>query len=101
LIANAVNSLVAYNGATLVMCGCEAAAARASVGGTIVTMALVGLLVPSLGAEGAALAFMGGTLFRNAVNTVQAWRLLGLDTTVLGLRPRDPRTAAGSPPGSA
>jgi O-antigen/teichoic acid export membrane protein len=81
-----VNALATFNGLLLTLTGHERQAALASGLTLAVGVAMAPLLVPPLGAEGAALAFLASTLLRNIANTIQSWRLLGMDTTVLGLR---------------
>ncbi len=80
-LAQVVNAVTAFNGLVLMMTGHQVALARAAAVSFAVMVAALALLVPPLGAEGAALALVAGTLVRNAVNTVQATRLTGLDTT--------------------
>ena len=83
-LAQVVNAAAAFNGLVLTMTGHEDAVARASVAAFAVTVAALVPLVPALGAEGAALGLLAGTLARNVVNAVQAQRLTGLDTTAVG-----------------
>jgi O-antigen/teichoic acid export membrane protein len=84
VLAQLLNAAAAFNGLVLMMTGHEAAVARAALISFVVTVVALPLLVPPLGAEGAALALLAGTVVRNVVNTVQALRLTGLDTTVAG-----------------
>jgi len=83
-LAQLVNAATAFNGLVLTMTEHQDAVARASVAAFVATVAALVALVPSLGAEGAGLALLAGTVLRNVQNTVQAFRLTGLDTTAVG-----------------
>jgi O-antigen/teichoic acid export membrane protein len=98
-VALALNAVTAFNGIALTMTGHERQAARSALCALVLAGGLLVPLASSDGAEGAALALLAATLLRNVVNTVQAWRLAGLDTTPLGLSPgASPRRAARPSP---
>jgi O-antigen/teichoic acid export membrane protein len=87
-VAQLVNALCAFNGLVLIMNGEERSAMRAAFGSVVLDLALCAVLVPPLGARGAALAALAAITARNVANSVATQRRLGLDTTVLGrLRP--------------
>ena len=86
-IAYSVNAVFAFNGLVLIMNGEERAAMRAALGSLVLDVALCLVLVPPLGARGAAIAALVTIAARNVVNSSAAWRRLGVDTTVLGRSP--------------
>jgi O-antigen/teichoic acid export membrane protein len=90
-LAGLVNALAAFNGLILTMGGHERAAMRASLGCLVLDLALCLALVPPLGAKGAAIAALVSITARNVVNSVAAWRRMGIDSTVLG------RSSAAAP----
>jgi O-antigen/teichoic acid export membrane protein len=83
-IAHLINALAAFNGMALIMTGHEHAAMRATILGLGLDAALCVALVPSFGADGAAIALLVSITVRNAVNSVQVRRRLGVDATVIG-----------------
>lgn len=83
-VAQLVNAACAYNGLVLIMSGLQRVAAMAALGSLLVDAALCLVLVPSLGARGAALALLLSVALRNIVTSVLARARLGIDTTVLG-----------------
>jgi O-antigen/teichoic acid export membrane protein len=82
-VANLINAFAAFNGLLLMMTGHERSAARASAWGLALNVVLCLALVPPVGAEGAAAAYLASVALRNLLNTAQARRLLGLDPTLL------------------
>jgi O-antigen/teichoic acid export membrane protein len=95
-IAHIVNVLAAFNGTVLIMRGHERAAMTAAFGGLVLDAMLCVVLVPPLGATGAAIALLVSITARNVVNAVQVRRRLGIDATVVGRMPAGP--AAPAPP---
>lgn len=83
-LAGLINAVAAFNGLILTMGGYERAAMRASLGCLVLDVALCLALVPPLGAKGAAIAALVSIAARNVVNSVAVWRLMGIDSTVLG-----------------
>jgi O-antigen/teichoic acid export membrane protein len=83
-----INAAAMANISLLTMTEHERAAAAATAAGLVSTAALCVLLIPPLGAAGGAYAVLAGTVLRNAVASRSTWTRLGLDSTVLGLRPR-------------
>jgi O-antigen/teichoic acid export membrane protein len=87
-LAALVNAAFATNMLVLVMTGHERLVTVATGAGTVLTAALCLALIPVAGLEGAATAVVLSTLARNVLGSWFAWTRLGLDTTVLGRRPR-------------
>ncbi len=54
--------------------------------GLLLNLVLCALLIPPLGATGAAIGFAVSILVSNSVMSVMAWKLLGLNTTVIPIR---------------
>jgi O-antigen/teichoic acid export membrane protein len=93
VIAHVVNALSAFNGTVLIMRGHERPAMRAALGCLVLDAILCVVLVPPLGATGAAIALLASISARNLVNTVQVRRRLGVDPTVIGRMPAPRRGA--------
>ena len=94
-LAAILNASFAANGLVLMMAGFERLAAVATGAGTASCAGLAALLIPAAGLRGAALAAVAGTVVSNALAGWFTWTRLGLDTSVLGRRPR---TGAAQPP---
>jgi O-antigen/teichoic acid export membrane protein len=90
-IAQLVNALCAFNGLVLIMRGEQRAAMRSALACLMLDLALCAVLVPSLGARGAAIAALVSVTARNIANSTLAWRRLGIDTTVFGRAARSTR----------
>jgi O-antigen/teichoic acid export membrane protein len=96
VLAHVVNALAAFNGMVLIMRGHERAAMGAALGCLVLDGVLCLVLVPPLGATGAAIALLASIAVRNVVNSVQVRRGLGIDATVIGRMPPGPTRAPRS-----
>ena len=72
----------------LIMSGNQWRAGLGIVGGAVLNIVLAIVLIPTLHAEGAAIAAAASLVFSNTVHVVIARRTLHIDTTALGLAPR-------------
>jgi O-antigen/teichoic acid export membrane protein len=71
----------------LIMSGKQWRAGLGIVGGALLNVVLAVLLIPTLHADGAAIAAAASLIASNAIHVVIARRALGIDTTALGLAP--------------
>ena len=94
LVAAALGSVAGFNLALLTLTGHERSALRATGTATAVSVVLGIALIPSLGVTGAAIAAIARVAIRNGLGCVAAWRRLGIDATVAGLRPAASRAPA-------
>lgn len=83
LVGVVVNAAFAFNGLVLIMTGHERAAAVSAVAALALQAVLAIALIPPLGIEGAALAYTASAVVRNLVNSLQAWRRVGISTSPL------------------
>lgn len=72
----------------LIMSGNQWRAGLGIIGGAVLNVVLAVVLIPTLHAEGAAIAAAASLIFSNSVHVIIARRTLGIDTTALGLAPR-------------
>jgi O-antigen/teichoic acid export membrane protein len=79
-----VNLATGSVGTLLIMTNHERAAMVCAAAGVALHIGLGGLLIPALGAEGAAWARSGGVVFSNLLMVGVAWQRLGIQTTALG-----------------
>ncbi|MEA2396625.1 MAG: hypothetical protein QOK25_181 [Thermoleophilaceae bacterium] len=91
-LAAVINAAAAPNVSLLMMTEHERAAAGSAGVAVVLNVALCLLLIPPLGASGAAVAFAASVLLRNAIASWWTWTRLAIDSTALGLRP--PRSPA-------
>jgi O-antigen/teichoic acid export membrane protein len=75
----------------LIMSGNQWRAGLGIVGGAVLNIVLAIVLIPTLHAEGAAIAAAASIVFSNTVHVIIARRTLGIDTTGLGLPARASR----------
>jgi O-antigen/teichoic acid export membrane protein len=101
--AQVVNGWVAFNGTVLIVTGYAHHAARAATAAISVNAALLAVLVPTVGVEGAAIASLVGVSVRNVLNSRTVRRDLGLRTGALTFgrlrRSGGGETAASGHPG--
>ncbi len=83
-VAQLINAICAFNGLVLIMTGHERAAMGAALGCLVLDAGLCVVLVPPLGARGAAIAVLVSVTARNVVNSLMVRRRLGIDATVIG-----------------
>ena len=79
------NVLTGISGAALTMSRYWSPAIVAKGIGLLLNTVLCLILIPELGAPGAAIAFASGILVSNSITAWRAWSLLRLDTTALSL----------------
>ena len=92
-LAAVINAAAAPNVSLLMMTKHERAAAVSAGAAVVVNVVLCLVLIPPLGANGAAIAFVGSVLLRNGLASWWTWTRLGIDSTALGLRPRGSEAA--------
>ncbi len=79
-----INLATGSVGTLLIMTNHERAAMSSAAAGVALHIGLGALLIPAMGAEGAAWARTGGVVFSNLLMVGVAWRRLGIQTTALG-----------------
>jgi O-antigen/teichoic acid export membrane protein len=87
-LAGLVNAFAAANSTLLTMTKHERTTAVVAVCGVVMTAILCVALIPPFGAAGGAAAYLGGQIVRNGLASWWTWSLLGVDSTILGRRPR-------------
>jgi O-antigen/teichoic acid export membrane protein len=85
VVGDLVNVLTGFGGVVLVMCGRESDLARSVLLGAVLNAGLTGLLVPSYGITGAAIAAATALAASNVAMTWLAWRRLGVWAAVLSV----------------
>jgi O-antigen/teichoic acid export membrane protein len=79
-----VNLATGSVGTLLIMTNHERAAMFCAAAGVTLHIGLGALLIPAMGAEGAAWARSGGVVFSNLLMVGVAWQRLGIQTTAIG-----------------
>ena len=74
----AVSALTGNLGTMLIACDLEGRVLLSSIGSLVVLLILSALLIPGMGAMGAAIAYALALSFRNVANAIVAWKLLGI-----------------------
>lgn len=82
LLGQVINAAFGLNSQLLNMTGHERRLTEATVLGVVTNLAVTAALTPFLGAVGAAVGTTMSMLAWNAVASVQAWRRMGMDTSV-------------------
>lgn len=95
-LGQVVNAGLGMSGALLVMHGRETMVTRATIVAMAVNLVLGVLLVPRIGAMGAAIASSASLTALNLATLVAARRETGIDTSILGLRTRTAHAGAGA-----
>jgi O-antigen/teichoic acid export membrane protein len=72
----------------LIMSGNQWRAGLGIIGGAVLNIVLAVVLIPTLHAEGAAIAATASLIFSNTIHVIIARRTLGIDTTAAGFAPR-------------
>jgi O-antigen/teichoic acid export membrane protein len=85
-VAHIVNGWVAFNGTVLNVAGYHSHAARSATIALLVDAALLAVLVPAAGVDGAAIAAVAAVIVRNVLNSRAVRRELGLQTAALAWR---------------
>lgn len=88
-LGQVVNAALGMSGALLVMHGRETTVTRATIAAMAVNLVLGVLLVPRIGAMGAAIASSASLTVLNLATLVAARRATGIDTSVVGLPTRE------------
>ena len=90
VMGSMIASLAGFVSLVMMMTGHEYVAAKMGLAVAAMNILLNWALIPSLGAEGAAIATATSTVVGNGILVIWVWRRMGLDGTVVGLRRANP-----------
>lgn len=95
LIGGLANAFTGSVGYYLSLTGHQRAALTILAGAALLSLALNIMLIPQLGTIGSAFASSVAMIFWNGAMLVYVRRMLGIDTSAIGLRPRSGRVQSG------